>query len=42
MSWWEFVGTREDFDRIVTNRNGLISVGEAEAMEKPGRPKKMT
>jgi Ca2+-binding EF-hand superfamily protein len=40
VSWFEFVGTREDFDRIDTNKDGLISVTEAEAVDSELRPKK--
>lgn len=33
LSWREFLGTREDFNRIDTNGDGLINLEEAEAAE---------
>ncbi len=33
-------GTHEDFDRLGTKRDGLISASEAEAVERASRPKK--
>jgi Ca2+-binding EF-hand superfamily protein len=36
----EFLGPKDDFDKLDTNRDGLISLEEAQAYEKTARPKK--
>jgi Ca2+-binding EF-hand superfamily protein len=36
----EFLGSKEDFDKLDTNRDGLISLEEAVEYEKTARPKK--
>lgn len=36
----EFLGSREEFDKLDTNHDGLISLEEAEAFEAKARPKK--
>jgi Ca2+-binding EF-hand superfamily protein len=36
----EFLGPKEDFDKLDTNRDGLISLDEATEYEKTARPKK--
>lgn len=36
----EFLGGKEDFDKLDTNRDGLISLEEADAFEQKARPKK--
>ena len=38
----EFLGSKEDFDRIDTDHDGLISLEEAEAFDKLTRPAKPT
>ena len=36
----EFLGSKEEFDKLDTNHDGLISLEEAEAFEAKARPKK--
>lgn len=36
----EFLGGKEDFDKLDTNRDGLISLEEADTFEQKARPKK--